>query len=200
MKSRKKCTKKNKRTRKKLGGMDDQKRDKLKTAANKFKNLSNNLTEASSKSTSPAGWPRLSPLTLGDPHAGLISPITIDETLAHLVENLDIKKGGRKKRGGGHYYYCPTTEQSTWNDDGTIRCDVDLQKVDYKGQLEGELHGGRKKNKRTRKKRGAGGCCSCLNKKKKKSAKYEVATPAERNPLLPNVLLRPVSTLSLIHI
>ena len=54
----------------------------------------------------------------------------------------------RKKRGGGHYYYCPTTEQSTWNDDGTIRCDVDLQKVDYKGQLEGELHGGRKKKTR----------------------------------------------------
>ena len=57
----------------------------------------------------------------------------------------------------------------------------------------GKSEGGRKK--KTRRKRGAGGCCSCLNKKKKKSAKYEVATSAERNPLLPNVLLRPVSTI-----
>ena len=61
------------------------------------------------------------------------------------------KKKTRKKRGGGHYYYCPTTEQSAWNED--IPCDVDLHKVGYKGQLEGEHHGGRRK-KKTRKYKG----------------------------------------------
>ena len=55
-------------------------------------------------------------------------------------------KRTRKKRGGGHYYYCPTTEQSSWNED--IPCDVDLREVDYEGQLEGEHHGGRKKKTR----------------------------------------------------
>ena len=58
-------------------------------------------------------------------------------------------KRTRKKKGGGHYYYCPTTEQSSWNED--IPCDVDLREVDYDGQLEGEHHGGRRPPAKKRK-------------------------------------------------
>ena len=82
------------------------------------------------------------------------SPSNFDDpkTMAH--DNVDFAAIGFEDKlkklpsymGGGHYYYCPTTEQSSWNED--IPCDVDLREVDYEGQLKGEHHGGRKKKTR----------------------------------------------------